>query len=89
LYEAGRPVIHLVKTHSERPIVKSPSRIDHVAFRIEERTEWDALVERLRAGGIEHQQAEVPGTDESQLFVTPVPGVMIEFVMRPTEDRLR
>ncbi|HEX2604351.1 MAG TPA: VOC family protein [Oxalicibacterium sp.] len=84
LYEAGKPVIHLVKTHSERPVVKSPSRIDHVAFRIAERAEWDALVERLQAGGIEHQQNDVPGTGECQLFVVPVPGVMIEFVMRPS-----
>jgi catechol 2,3-dioxygenase-like lactoylglutathione lyase family enzyme len=89
LYHGDKAVIHLVKTNSERPIVKSPSRIDHIAFRIDDTSEWDRLVARLQADGIEHQQADVPGTGERQLFVVPVPGVMIEFVMLPPENRLR
>lgn len=87
LYQDGKPVIHLIKTNSERPPVKSPSRIDHIAFRMDDVLEWNALVTRLDTADIEYQQADIPATGERQLFVVPVPGVTIEFVMLPPENR--
>lgn len=79
LYKDGKAIIHLVKARSERPPARSSSRIDHIAFRLDN-AEWTALAERLRTDGIDHQQGEVPGTGEQQLFVTPAPEVTIEFV---------
>jgi catechol 2,3-dioxygenase-like lactoylglutathione lyase family enzyme len=79
LYQDGKPIIHLVKARSERPPARSSSRIDHIAFRLDE-TEWMALAERLRTNRIDYQQGEVPSTGERQLFVTPAPEVTIEFV---------
>jgi len=80
LYQDGRPIIHLVKTNSDWPQTRSPSRIDHVAFRIASEDEWQAPLARLQAGGVEYQQAALPASGERQLFVVPMPGVMIEFV---------
>ncbi|HWT70560.1 MAG TPA: VOC family protein [Oxalicibacterium sp.] len=79
LYKDGKAIIHLVKARSERPPARSSSRIDHIAFRLDN-AEWTALAARLRTDGIDHQQGEVPGTGEQQLFVTPAPEVTIEFV---------
>ncbi|MNK11250.1 hypothetical protein D3C87_292870 [compost metagenome] len=80
LYHDGKAVIHLIKTNSDRPLAKSPTRIDHIAFRVENDVEWNKLIARLQAGSFEYQASEVPATGERQLFVVPTPGVMIEFV---------
>jgi len=79
LYQDGKAVIHLVQARSQQPPARSSSRIDHIAFRLEQ-AEWIALAERLRANGVDYQQGEVPATGERQLFVTPAPEVTIEFV---------
>lgn len=80
LYHDGKAVIHLIKTNSDRPLAKSPTRIDHIAFRVENDLEWQKLIARLQAGTFEYHASEVPATSERQLFVVPTPGVMIEFV---------
>ncbi|MNR99679.1 hypothetical protein D3C72_309190 [compost metagenome] len=80
LYHEGKAVIHLIKTNSERPLAKTPSRIDHIAFRIDDDLHWHQLIARLQAGTMEYQSSTVPVTGERQLFVVPTPGVMIEFV---------
>jgi catechol 2,3-dioxygenase-like lactoylglutathione lyase family enzyme len=80
LYQDGKPVIHLVKSDSDQAPVKASSRIDHIAFRVENDKEWNQLTARLQADGIEYRSSEVPATGERQLFVLPTPGVMIEFV---------
>ena len=80
LYHDGKAVIHLIKTNSDRPLTKSPTRIDHIAFRVDNDVEWNKLIARLQAGAFEYQTSEVPATGERQLFVVPTPGVMIEFV---------
>ena len=80
LYQDGKPVIHLIKTNSNHPPAKISSRIDHIAFRVENETEWNKLIIKLQASNIAYQASEVPATGERQLFVAPVPGVMIEFV---------
>ncbi|WP_353156214.1 VOC family protein [Herminiimonas fonticola] len=80
LYHDGKPVIHLVKSNSSHPPAKTPSRIDHIAFRVEDETEWSKLIARLQGENIEYQSSEIPVTGERQLFVVPTSGVMIEFV---------
>ncbi|RQO33885.1 extradiol dioxygenase [Herminiimonas sp. KBW02] len=80
LYHDGKAVIHLIKTHSERPITKSPARIDHIAFRVDSADEWNKLITKLQAATYEYESSQVPATGERQLFVVPTPGVMIEFV---------
>lgn len=80
LYHEGKAVIHLIKTNSERPLAKTPSRIDHIAFRVDDDLHWRQLIARLQAGAMEYQSSTVPVTGERQLFVVPTPGVMIEFV---------
>ena len=80
LYQDGKPVVHLVKSNSDLPPAKLASRIDHIAFRVENESEWNTLITKLQAGNIAFRSSEVPATGERQLFVAPVPGVMIEFV---------
>lgn len=80
LYQKDKPVIHLVKGNIDQPPVKSSTRIDHFAFRIEDNTEWTKLIERLQEENIVYRATEVPVSGELQLFVMPIPGVTIEFV---------
>lgn len=80
LYQDGKAVVHLVKSNSDLPPAKLASRIDHIAFRVATETEWDTLVTKLQTDNIAYRSSELPGSGERQLFVTPVPGVMIEFV---------
>ncbi|HWU97097.1 MAG TPA: VOC family protein [Oxalicibacterium sp.] len=83
LYEGGKPVIHLIKSNSDHPPAKSSSRIDHIAFRVETETNWEKLIARLQEDDVEYRATALPATGERQLFVTPTPGVMIEFVTAP------
>lgn len=80
LYQDDKPVIHLIKTNSNHPPAKISSRIDHIAFRVENETEWNKLIAKLEAGNFVYQSSAVPATGERQLFVTPTSGIMIEFV---------
>lgn len=80
LYHDGKAIIHLIKANSSHPPAKVSSRIDHIAFRVENDAAWEQLIAKLQAGNIAYQASEVPATGERQLFVAPVPGVMIEFV---------
>jgi catechol 2,3-dioxygenase-like lactoylglutathione lyase family enzyme len=80
LYAGGQPVIHLIADPAPGRLALASPRIDHVAFRIEHATEWNALIARMRAHDVPYQLAEVPLTQELQLFVALAPGVAIEFV---------
>lgn len=80
LYDGNKPIIHLIKSNSDHPPAKISSRIDHIAFRVEGETEWKKLIARLHEDKIEYRATALPATGERQLFVTPTPGVMIEFV---------
>jgi catechol 2,3-dioxygenase-like lactoylglutathione lyase family enzyme len=75
-----RPVIHLIDATLPGHAGRAVPRIDHVAFRIETPAEWLALRERLRAADVPYQLADVPLSGETQLFVAPGAGVVIEFV---------
>ena len=80
LYADGRPAIHLVAATVPGSTARATPRIDHVAFRLDTATEWDALLARLAAAKVDSQRAEVPLAGELQLFVALAPGVVIEFV---------
>ena len=80
LYARGRAVIHLVNSCILGQAGRTSPRIDHAAFRVDNRSEWEALLERLRVHGVPYQLAEVPLARELQLFVQLEPGVAVEFV---------
>ena len=84
LYANGRPVLHLIDATVSAAAGRVAPRIDHIAFRLENAAEWQALLDRLEAGGIGYQAAHVPQMGaqqaERQLFVALAPGVVIEFV---------
>ncbi|GGB98034.1 hypothetical protein GCM10007205_04160 [Oxalicibacterium flavum] len=87
LYHDGKAVIHLIKTNSDHPFTKQSSYIDHVAFRVENEVDWNALIARLEAGGIAYRTTTLPDGSERQLFVTPMSGVRIEFVTASIASR--
>lgn len=80
----GRPVIHLIDATVPAATGRAAPRIDHIAFRLENAAEWQALLGRLQATGVDYQSAQVPPMGprpaEVQLFVALAPGVVIEFV---------
>jgi catechol 2,3-dioxygenase-like lactoylglutathione lyase family enzyme len=84
LYANGRPLIHLIDATVPAITGRAAPRIDHIAFRMESAAEWQALLGRLHAHGVDYQTAHVPlmGPQEAQaqLFVALAPGVVIEFV---------
>ncbi|WP_206996945.1 VOC family protein [Trinickia mobilis] len=82
LYADGRPVIHLVEATVPSLEGRAAPRIDHVAFRVDDGSEWRALLGRLHANRVPFEAAEVPLTGELQLFVALGPGVAVEFVTR-------
>lgn len=79
-YLGGRPAIHLIRATQTATVAPGVPRIDHVALRIDERAEWEALLGRLASWRIAYRLGEVPLTNELQLFVPIAPGVTVEFV---------
>ena len=81
LYLGARPAVHLIATgvaaSSDSP---NATRIDHLALRIDDETEWRGLLERLDCRGYAYRLAEVPFAGERQLFVRLAPAVVVEFV---------
>ncbi|KMZ11734.1 hypothetical protein BHUM_04115 [Candidatus Burkholderia humilis] len=81
LYLNGKPALHLIAsgsaTSAERP---GAARIDHFALRIDDESEWAALIKRLDCHGYVYQETEVPIARERQLFVRLAAGVVVEFV---------
>ena len=86
LYANGRPVLHLIDATIPATAARGrvTPRIDHIAFRLDGAGEWQALLERLRAHGVDYQTTQVPQMGaqpaERQLFVALAPGIVIEFV---------
>jgi catechol 2,3-dioxygenase-like lactoylglutathione lyase family enzyme len=101
LYAKGRPVLHLIDATATatatatapRAAGRSAPRIDHLAFRLDSAAEWQPLLTRLHAGGIDYHTAQVPQMGaqaaEQQLFVALAPGVVIEFVVALPHDQPR
>jgi catechol 2,3-dioxygenase-like lactoylglutathione lyase family enzyme len=82
LYAQERAVIHLVHSARWGSVGQASPRIDHAAFRIEGRREWQALLARLHAHHVPHHLTEVPLARELQLFVQLEPGIVVEFVTK-------
>lgn len=84
LYANGRALIHLIDATAPASAGRTAPRIDHIALRMESAAEWQALLGRLHAHGVDYQAARVPpmGPQEAQaqLFVALAPGVVVEFV---------
>ena len=49
LYDGGRPLVHLVLATMPAQNGLSAPPIDHVAFRVDSRDEWEKRIQRLRA----------------------------------------
>lgn len=79
-YTNGQPAVHVIEAADRPAATRTPARIDHLALRIDDATEWAALIELIRAAEVSYEFAEVPLTNERQLFVALAPGVVIEFV---------
>ena len=81
LYAGGRPAVHLVQ--QAMPAVSAPRApcIDHFALRVDNDANWRELIRRLDERGIAFVRRDVPASNERQLFVTPAPGLQVEFVM--------
>jgi catechol 2,3-dioxygenase-like lactoylglutathione lyase family enzyme len=83
LYLGDAPVVHLIASPSRtslRASERPASSIDHLALRVQTESEWRALLDRLRTNDTPFRLTEVPLTHELQLFVQPVPGILVEFV---------
>lgn len=88
LYLDRRPVLHLIESASATTaaeagifVSRPPARIDHLALRVENAVEWQALLRRLRDRQIPYRPSGMQASQERQLFVTPLPGVTVEFVI--------
>lgn len=81
LYSEGRPLIHLSQATGGLPAVRLSSRIDHIALRVANLTEWHALLDRVKAHGIDYQiNTDADGSD-FQLWVALAAGVTIEIIV--------
>lgn len=81
LYSEGRPLIHLSLATGGLPAARLSSRIDHIALRLNGLNEWNALLDRLNTQGIDYQLNAAAHLQDLQLWVAPVPGVIIEITV--------
>jgi catechol 2,3-dioxygenase-like lactoylglutathione lyase family enzyme len=79
LYAGDTAVVHLVELDQARA-PSSSAALDHFAFRIDD---YDAVVTRLDAAGVEYRASAPPGTSTRQIFVRDLNGVNIELNYRP------
>jgi catechol 2,3-dioxygenase-like lactoylglutathione lyase family enzyme len=84
LYGGGRPLVHIVMATMPALDGLCAPRIDHIAFRVDDKAEWNALLERLHRTDTDYRVAEVPLAQERQVFVRLRPNVSVEFVTRLT-----
>lgn len=86
LYLGQQPVLHLIERivlPARHGISNGPpaTRIDHLALRIDSHPEWQALLQRLHVQRLRYRIETIDALQERQLFVAPVPGVKVEFVI--------
>ena len=80
IYADGRPVVHLIEQTVPAGTGRVAPRIDHVAFRVPDQVQWQALLARVQAGSWQYACSQVPLVAEQQLFVQIAPSVVVEFV---------
>lgn len=81
LYAQGRAVIHLIDASQSKAERRGVSGIDHIAFRVDSATEWEALIARMQVHSAHFEITHVPLSHERQLFVELTGGVLVEFVI--------
>jgi len=82
LYRGDEAWLHLVQAP---PQGDERVRLGHIAFRTDEPAA--ALIERVRAAGLEHEVAVVPEQGEVQVFV-PLPGGLVIELDAPADPAL-
>lgn len=78
LYVNGAAMVHLVEV-AEPPQPSRGSALDHFAFAIDD---FDDALSRIRARGLSHRAAPVPGTSIRQIFINDPNGATIELNCR-------
>ncbi|AWY44290.1 extradiol dioxygenase [Pseudomonas putida] len=80
LYSQGRPLIHLSQATAGLPAGKVSPRIDHIALRVADLDEWNAVLDRLKARGLDYQINAPHDGSDFQLWVSLAPGVTVEII---------
>ena len=80
LYHQDRPLIHLTQATAGLPAARVAPRIDHIALRIDDPSQWAAIITRLRSHGIAYQISESDELLDRQLWVSLAPGLTIELI---------
>ncbi|MFY1667286.1 VOC family protein [Pseudomonas sp. Pseu.R1] len=83
LYRDERPLIHLSQATGGSPATWLSSRIDHIALRVADPTEWTALLDRVNASGLDHQIHTPDDGSDFQLWVPLAAGVTVEVIVAP------
>ncbi len=78
LYAGGQPVVHLVEL-TEAKSASAGAALDHFAFAIQD---YDGMVGKLDAAGVEYRARAVPGAPVRQIFLRDPNGVTIELNCR-------
>lgn len=81
LYNQGRPLIHLTQATGGLPTGRVSPRIDHIALRVADLGEWNALLDRLKFHGIEYQIKTPNDGSDFQLWVPLAAGVTVEIIV--------
>jgi catechol 2,3-dioxygenase-like lactoylglutathione lyase family enzyme len=81
LYSQGRPLIHLTQATGESTAGKVSPRIDHIALRVADLDEWNALLDRVKAHGAEHQVYAPDDGSDFQFWVSLAAGVTVEIIV--------
>lgn len=88
LYSQDRPLVHLTQATGGNPAIRVAPRIDHIALRVADFDEWNAVLDRLRAHGFEYQINAPDDGSDFQLWVSLAPGVTVEIIANsPTKKR--
>jgi len=80
LYSQGRPLIHLTQATGGLPAERVSPRIDHIALRVADLNEWNAVIGRLKAHGFDYQVYAPGDGSDFQLWVPLAPSVTVEII---------
>jgi catechol 2,3-dioxygenase-like lactoylglutathione lyase family enzyme len=78
LYAGDRAVVHLVELAAPRG-PSADAALDHFAFGIDD---YDDIVRKLDAAGVDYRATDVPGAPIRQIFIRDLNGVNIELNYR-------
>jgi catechol 2,3-dioxygenase-like lactoylglutathione lyase family enzyme len=81
LYSQGRPLIHLTQATGGLQAGNVSPRIDHIALRVADLDEWNAVLDRLKTHGLPYQVNTPDDGSDCQLWVSPAAGVTVEIIV--------